>query len=154
MPSLPLPGPIGKRIKKRLESAAIRFKDVITWEDLRRYILQDQKWDWDEEILLDWQQDITEHFLECCKDYHTDETIKGFASALVEGQQFKGLEDTNVNEADDLSEEDSDNGTITEPKYNEVGTPPHLIENSELTISVDRRIRESNLRCPLGKQGL
>jgi hypothetical protein len=122
----PLPGPIGERIKKRLESAAIRFKQLITWEELRRYILQDPKWEWDEDIVLDWQRDITDYFLESCKACHTDDTIKCFKSALEEGQQVRGLDDTNVNEAGDLEDEEDDDDddcdTSVQPKYNQVGT--------------------------------
>jgi hypothetical protein len=125
----PLPGPPGLRIKKRLESAAICFQQVINWEDLRIYILQDPKWDWDDEIVLHWQRDITVHFLECCKDYHNDDMIQAFAAALEDGQQFQDLGDTNVNEAADLSEENSDHSTITQPKCNEVGTVSHQMES-------------------------
>jgi hypothetical protein len=117
------------RIKKRLESAAIRFKQVINWEDLRIYILQDPKWDWDEEIVLDWQQDITAHFLECCKVCHSDDMIQAFAVALRDGQQFRELGDANVNDAADLSDEDSNHSTITQPKYPAVGTHSHQMES-------------------------
>jgi hypothetical protein len=129
MPSLPLPGAPGLRIKKRLESAAIRFKQIINWEELRIYILQDPKWDWDDDIVLDWQQDITAHFLECCKDCHSDDMIQAFAAALKDGQQFQELRDANVNEAVDLLEADSLHSTILQPKYNEVGMVAHQKES-------------------------
>jgi hypothetical protein len=129
MPPLPLPGPPGLRIKKRLESAAIRFQQVINWEELRIYILQDPKWDWDDDIVLDWQRDITAHFLQCCKDCHSDDMIQAFAAALEDGQQFQELGDPNVNEAADLLEEDSDHSTITQPKCNEVGTVSHQMKS-------------------------
>ena len=129
MPPLPLPGAPGLRIKKRIESAVFRFKQVINWEDLRIYILQDPKWDWDDDIVLDWQRDITAHFLECCRDYHSDAMIQAFAAALEDGQQFQALGDTNVNEAADLADSDHSNLTITQENRNEARTVSHQIES-------------------------
>jgi hypothetical protein len=120
MPKSPLPGRIGEHIKHRLESAAVRIKQLDSWEDLRRYILQDDKWDWDQEILLDWQQDITAHFLECCKSYDVSEdSINAFTLALADGQQLE--EHTEANEAGEVVEVSSDHGTITQPEYPGVG---------------------------------
>lgn len=124
MPLLPLPGAPGSRIKKRLESAAVRFKEVVNWEELRQYILHDPKWDWDDDIVLELQRDITAHFLECCKDCHSEDMIKTFAAALEDGQQFQEPRDTNANEGAD-SYEDSDHNTIKQPKHTEVGTVSH-----------------------------
>ena len=118
MPSS-LSGRPGNCIKNRLESASIRLKQLHGWEDLRLYLIQDEKWSWDEAILLDWQQDITDYFLNCCKDYHDDETIAGFATALRDGQQL--ITDTKSGETGTSLEEDSDHGTIRQPNHTEAG---------------------------------
>ena len=125
MPPLPLPGAPGSVIKSRLESAAIRFQQVFNWEELRAYILQDEKWVWDNDIVLGWQQDITTHFLECCKEFHDDEMIQAFTAALKDGQQFQELRDADVKEAAVLAEQYSAHNTITQQNFNEVGTVVH-----------------------------
>jgi len=119
MPSSPLPGRPGGCIRNRLESAAIRLKQVHSWEDLRLYLIQDEKWIWDDAIVLDWQQEITDYFLERCKEFHDDETIDSFAMALREGQQLKT--DTKAGEIGDSLEEKSDHGTVRQPNHVEVG---------------------------------
>lgn len=89
------------------------------------YILQDPKWVWDDDIVLDWQEDITAHFLDCCKPHYTEDAINTIAKALKDGQQLKNLEDTNIKEAGDLSEEGSDHATIKQSDYKEVGNVGH-----------------------------
>lgn len=119
MPSSPLSGKPGNCIKSRLESAAVRLKQVHGWEDLRIYLIQNEKWIWDNDILLDWQQDITRYFLECCKDHHDDQTIADIATALEDGQQLRP--DTKTSEAVESSEEEEYPGTIRLPNHPEAG---------------------------------
>jgi len=121
MPPSPLPGRPGNCIKNRLESAAIRLKQVHSWEDLRLYLIQDDKWSWDDAIVLDWQQDIIDYFLECCKDsQYDDATIREFATALQDGQQL--VTDVEVRGIGGSLEENSDRATVRPRHHAEVGS--------------------------------
>lgn len=97
MPVPPLAGHIGDHIKLRLDSAVIRCTPT-SWEDLYLYIIQDQEWKWDDQIVLAWRQDISYHFLQCCAKLDLDaETIESYQSALEDG-----IQDINLDSSDEF----------------------------------------------------
>jgi hypothetical protein len=118
----PLPGPIGIQIKQRLESATLRCEPK-SWEDLYAYIIQDQEWQYDNDIVRMWRTEITTHFLERCKVYHDKEAIQDYEAALHDGLPEMDPASKTEDEAED-SPSEGDGLTARSLKLAEVGTSP------------------------------
>lgn len=50
------------------------------------YLGQGEGWEWDRQIILQWREDISAHFLQCCKDCEcTEDVIEQYRVALDDG---------------------------------------------------------------------
>lgn len=141
-----LPGPIGKLIAKRLESAVYQCESLTAWEDLYMYIITDPKWEYDDKIPLKWRERIIEYFLDACKQGELDEeVIDSHASALKSGDGLKERSASEPTTKDcDFSDETSNAGTVRASEIQQAH-----VSASETQTQAKQELIDSCRICPI-----